>query len=265
MNHLPPRASWVLLGILGYSMAGKIARHHVMDKIFGKAIWDGLSAERQDRAVLYLLSTINATMLTVIGLKNMYHIYKTSPKRKRGENLLDYLNRLSMVSTEREDQVVEGYGVLNLMSGYMLHDFVKTIHEWAKYKDQWFHHAVSLGLLSSVIGLSRMPEARSYAGLGNSIVIMDASTVFLNICWFLRETGRTQSPFYRLSLFLFVSLFFGLRLVLIPNLLLRQIWRLPHIEKPVFGLIKPLFVGALGLQFYWAFQIAKGLLSRKLA
>lgn len=255
----------MLVGIVGYTVAGRLAREHLMARLFGEAAWAGMSGDRQHRAVLYVLSTVNAAALTAIGLKNMAEIYRSSPPKRPDELVLEYLNRLSQTSMEREEHVVEGYGALNLMSGYMLHDFLSTIHEWARYKDQWFHHVFSLGLLGSIFQFARIPQARQYVGLGNSIVIMDASTVFLNLCWFLRESGRSNTRFYRFCLAMFVSLFFALRCVLIPNLVFNLIYKLPHVSEPLFGGVKPLLAGAVGLQFYWAWHILKGLASRKLA
>lgn len=259
---LPPRASYIVGGAVGYALLGKVLLH-TGQLVFGAAKWAEMSAERKERAVLYMLSLINAGLMTTLGVREINDIRKQLP-REAGEPFLDYCNRVSLEGTKSEERLARSYGYLNMLCGYMLHDFFRTIQDWAKYKDQWLHHVLSLGLLLSLFSFAQRPDVRHYVGVGSSILLIETSTVPLNVMWLMKEAGRGEGLPVKICALLFVLCFATLRLVGAPNLVFRLIYRWPKIDQPMFGLVRPLLAGAVGLQFFWAYRIALALRSGRM-
>lgn len=269
-EQLPPRTEYLAISLIGYTCLNKIF-HKIGGSILGQDYWGSLEQPRKDRAVLYLLSLVNACLLTGMSVVELYKNYKScqdipSTEAHDGtapsENLLELCNRISRRGIEHPERMKAGYGILHLLCGYLLHDFFKTMVDWAKYKDEWIHHAVSISLLLSVFVFARNPDTRAYPGIGASIGLIEASTIPLNIMWILRETGKNQSVAYRLSSYVFALLFLTVRWVWIPNLCFKVIFKLPAIDN--VKIVRPFLTGLCGLQYFWGFKIINAIRTGKM-
>lgn len=252
---------FVPLGAVAYAGLGHLLRRSgLLERLLLiERASSSLGVEGRERAVLYVLSTVHAAAMTSYAVADIRRVWQSEPRRQEDESALEYLQRVARGLMRSESNVVHGLWALNFTTGYMLHDCLATVADWSKYKDQTVHHLLTLGTLSASWQLASNAQLRGYAGLSPLFFVVDASTIFLNLMWLLRSAGRTNTRLYKFCVVAFILLFFLLRLVHAPNLVFNVLFKLPHIGSLLGGFMKPLFLLALALQFYWALQILSGI------
>mmetsp|Transcript_24120 Transcript_24120/g.30688 ORF Transcript_24120/g.30688 Transcript_24120/m.30688 type:complete len:233 (+) Transcript_24120:86-784(+) len=226
-------ATWTTASAVGYQLFAKLCRS-VLRRIATR-----IDASAETKAVLsgkafptYILSMLNAIQSTGWAL------YKLSKGKERWNDL----------SGNRES--------VALINGYLLGDLLLT-KRWSKDTATVLHHftGISLitGLLVSDAAVSLYPDAE----------IMESSTIFLNIMWFLRAFGKTDNSFYRITLYAFALLFFVTRVVFYPYTIYQCRQNKPEEWEKVnpvmrYGALPSLWL----LQLFWFRKIAKMALSQ---
>eukprot|EP00736_Rhodelphis_marinus_P009874 Rmarinus@m.18276 len=186
-----------------------------------------LSDSRRDRYDLYVLSIIHAIMVTSYGAIK--------------------LASEGFPSTPHWNDIVA-----TLTFGYFVHDFWATRAEWMKYKLDVFHHI--LGMSGCALGLY-VQNAQLFA-IVPAFLICEGSTISLNMMWFMRESGSTDSLMYHAFKLSFATTFFLTRVVWLPFVMyyVQSHMTVFH-EYPLFALT---MYAVTALQFYWF----KGIVSK---
>ena len=169
------------------------------------------AAARQHRAVLFILSSINA--LVVIR----HHLWIEAPKLwHRGKLFPDYLTSVRAMDAEKQlkqsqeqsdGQMTSGIlhddlaaiveekrqhqlhaeRLLLAVNGYLVHDLIALGPSgWRAYPVDLFHHLVGIGLTSNC--LLRLEHTYPFCSM---MLIAESSTLFLNAMWFCREFPNT--------------------------------------------------------------------------
>lgn len=136
------------------------------------------------RADLYGISLVHAAAIALFG---WYKLLRHSPTNARGT-----------------------YEAMALMMGYFVHDFVATQPDWFEYPADFFHHLVALMLALVTLRNRAVPQ------LLPSFMLVETSTIFLNVVWFFRTAGRDDHPLAKACMLLFVFWFFVTRIFLLP-------------------------------------------------
>jgi len=147
----------------------------------------GVDAGRQRRIVLYILSLIHAAAVT--GVSVYYMATQTSSTRV-------------LTST------------IPMMFGYFLNDFIATRADWAKYKADFMHHVLAFSILGALMRM--LDHTPGLVGVIPPMMVVELSTVFLDIAWLLREMGLDGTWLANACRVAFVLSFFLTRVVWLP-------------------------------------------------
>jgi hypothetical protein len=172
---------------------------------------------------LYLLSVVNAMIVTVFSLKKtgIHGIGRPRCRDIRGTTRL-------MAS----------------MLGYFLHDFVAMRREILTAPDTLIHHVFGIAILTA--GMRGESRFKRY---GPPLAIVELSTCFLSTMWILRELGLEKTRTFKAVLAGFVLSFFATRVVILPSLVWRG-WNDPDFQKG-FGRARYLLAGLSVLNLWW--------------
>lgn len=176
-------------------------------------------------ADLYGLSIVNAAAISGFGL------YKLLACKDFGD-------------------VAHNFDAMCFLFGYLLHDLIATRHDWATHRANLFHHIAGLGLLTTVLA------NRTTVPLVPSFALVETSTVFLNIMWFMRVAHAQGSAAYKGCMAAFVSSFFLLRVVGMPYNLWRTRRQIPEAYRAL-GRARYCLHGLCALQWYWFSLVLK--------
>ena len=160
--------------------------------------YNAAPAKRRSRAELYMLSTLNCALCVGVALKIL-------------------LQRQTKSSDERaawECAVVTSLGKLEL--GYYLHDLIAILPQCREHPADVFHHVCGLVMMS--LTLNQLDSLHEFVA---PMLLVDASTIALNLLWFQREFKVGTSQTRRLQL-LFASMFFVLRVLWLPAFLYQK-------------------------------------------
>jgi hypothetical protein len=223
-----------------YSVLAAVLRKFVsaaMLRCLG-ATYRGLPESRRSRADLFALSTVNCLLCVVNALR-----------------ILITRRRLPISERKRwECEAVARLGKVEI--GYFLHDLVAIAPSWRLHVSDVFHHILSLSTMS--ITLTQLDSLHSFVA---PLLLVDASTIVLNIMWFQRELNVGASHAKKLEL-LFAVMFFCLRIIWLPMYL----WETRTAEPEKFHALGKVGESALGgvvvLQYYWFSLIVKKLFCR---
>lgn len=218
-NSLVVLKNLTLLGgvLSGYYLSGKY-----IDRILSKSKrYEKLTQDQKDKILSYFISLINAVFTTSYGVKKLFD-------KEPSEN-----NRGLMLS-------IVGYLIFDLISSY------KMILE---RPSDLIHHVLGVG-----IGIASLKKIiNKYV---HYLVIVEGSTIALDISLILKELNFEDTIMYRLSGYSFALLFFALRVVWMPLFSLYLLKIEPGLYDN-FGLMKYGYIIVIFLQFYWFNLILK--------
>mmetsp|Transcript_25303 Transcript_25303/g.88303 ORF Transcript_25303/g.88303 Transcript_25303/m.88303 type:complete len:324 (-) Transcript_25303:67-1038(-) len=138
--------------------------------------------------------------------------------------------------------------LIAFMLGYFVNDMWQTRADWLSHPADVLHHVMAISITTVV---SLLPNLAPFFPM---FVVVELSTIFLNLMWLLRTAGRGDTAAYRAMQAAFVSLFMLLRTVWLPiataHMVLRQ-----RRDFVALGKWRSLFLPINGLQFFWAYKI----------
>ena len=183
--------TWTATSAIVHQIIAKLSKMYISSRIDS---WK-LSPETKQQVsstmfLRYILSTINAIQSGCWGL------YKFTQGSARWDD-----------PTGNSESVA-------LINGFQLADLLIT-DDWRNDKSTLLHHAVGIfsisGLLLGNIGETFMCDAE----------LMELSSIFLNIMWFYKVFGKTNTKSYKIISVVFLLLFFVTRVVMYPLTLYR--------------------------------------------
>jgi len=118
------------------------------------------------------------------------------------------------------------------MFAYFLNDLAASFNGWWEYPVELIHHLIGLG----VLGPSITANSKAVFEVAPKFMILETSTVILNLMWFLREFGMERSWLYRASSITFASLFFALRIAFLSYMMISQKFWNPELRQTMLRL-----------------------------
>jgi hypothetical protein len=106
------------------------------------------------------------------------------------------------------------------------------------------HHVVGIAAVSLLLQL------RDGMRILPGLMLIELSTIPLNLSWLMRELGAKRTITYQLTMMIFVLLFTLLRVVWFGIFLLTLIVKMPKFWTSL-GMLRPLAVTGYILQLYW--------------
>lgn len=217
--------AWTTTSAVGYQIIAKICSGYMRNNVDS---WN-VSQKTKDTVkstlfAQYVISTVNAIQSGAWGL------YKFTQGQRRWDN-----------PSGNSQSVV-------LINGYMLADLLLA-DNWISDPATVVHHLIGLtsisGLLLGNIGSAFQSDAE----------LMEVSTVFLNIMWFLRTFEKTETKLYKFMSMSFLLLFFITRVVIYPLTLWRVRTQRPAEWAKLNIVLKFLLPGLFVLQLFYFYKI----------
>ena len=163
------------------------------------------SSSRQHRAVLYILSSINALLMIRHHLwvelpilwqqGRLFPDFLTSVRaldaQKRlqqsasaqGPMAVEVRTALTQIDNERQEHQRQAERLLLSVNGYLVHDLLALGPSgWRAYPLDLFHHLVGIGVVSN--SLFRLEHTYPFCAM---LLVSESSTLLLNGMWFCRE------------------------------------------------------------------------------
>lgn len=141
---------------------------------------------------------------------------------------------------------------------YLAYDLTNTLfwnRRWSGWVSNTIHHAMGIVCWVTI-------ETRGVAHvLGVTAVMTELTTPFINLRWFLHETGLKESRLYIANGLLMTALWFVVRILLFGWLGLRlhamraDLFAIPRWQT---GVLLGSFATGFALQVFWFRKIAKG-------
>jgi hypothetical protein len=151
--------------------------------------------------------------------------------------------------------------LFEIITGYMIHDFVCILPEWRDYPADILHHVLGLGLLTAC-----MRNMRQLAPFIAIFLRLELSTVLLNLMWFFREFAGLKQMFPLVDKHLpnaFALVYFLVRVAYMPARVI--LWANTYPNRFWDGLGQKGLIGLsalMGLNVYWFMLILNKALSK---
>lgn len=186
------------------------------------AFYKAMSPGKQRRFPTYVTSMLHAVVGTVFSAKKI---------------LVD----------KPEDQK----GIRNQMAftlGYFVQDLIATMPDWIAHPQELIHHVAAITVILGCMACKCVTEYIP------RFLIVESSTVALDLMWFLKETGNASTTLYKVTTITFATLFAATRVVWMPYALMEVM----HNQKEKFKGLGPArfaLAPVTALQFYWFYRI----------